>query len=308
MADKIDKFYKTLRNETIDNERKTQREAFELLSKHIELMDKQPERAIKTMTDQQENKIKQLVSEFGISINTIFQNFGKKTFVGIGGVQTRYENLASVMRDILFGSYDTDDKMYALKLASPLIPKLKRLVGLMSVDNDTFKAAEKRVVQVILANMEPKSGTLEPTRRLVDAQGSTMLDVKSPVGFLPAYQPLGTFTELLVINKQTAKPGRPKAATQPVPKTSASYRQALEVLENIKDTSQNGETVSDAKKAIAVLKKGGAKQSTITAASFNKVEVEIQRLIEEEQGEAGPRRGLAEFEDPDDEDVEEYED
>jgi hypothetical protein len=285
MADEINKFYTRLRNASIDNQRKTQREAFELLAKHIQLMDKQPKRALKTMTDVQETRIKQLVSEFGITINTIFQNLNKATFGGIGGLQTRFENLATMMRDILFGPYDTDDKMFAVKLTAPLIEKLKQLIALMGKNPNAFKLAEKKVVQVILANMEPKPGNIQAVPR-VDAQGKLIPDsqIITPVGYLPAYQPLGTFTDILVENP----PAPPAPRRGAVSKESAAYKKVIAALEELR-RSDNPE-VSEATKAIqSRLKK--TKGKTITADMFDRTEEEISGLQAKEEGAAGPPPG-----------------
>jgi hypothetical protein len=199
--DKIDRFYNRLRNEAIDNEKKTQREAFDLLAKHISLMDRQQERkrALKTMTDAEENKIKRLVSEFETTIATIFQNYGKATFGGIGGLQTRYQNLASEMRSILQGPYDTDDKEATIKLCSSLLPKLRLLEKLLGAKPDSFTLAEKRIVNIIIANMEPKPGN----------------------GFMPPYEPLGSFIEILEVGEMTPK--RRERTVQYVKDTSRAY-------------------------------------------------------------------------------------
>ena len=251
----IDKFYKRLRNEAIDNERKIEREAFELLAKHIELMDKQPERTIKTMTDQQEAKIKQLVSEFGITINTIFQNYGKATFTGIGGLQTRYENLASAMRDILAGPYDTEDKDFAIKLTASLVVKVKKLISLMQVNADAFQSAEKRIVDVILANMEPKAGN----------------------GFEPAYQPLGTFTDILVINKSKAKSKAGRPTLEPIARDSEEYRNALTELDQL--VNHPDELIAtNARQARTTLTKGSRSTPVVGALVFEGVVNTIRQL------------------------------
>jgi len=286
MADEINKFYTRLRNASIDNQRKTQREAFELLAKHIQLMDKQPKRALKTMTDVQEARIKQLVSEFGITINTIYQNLNKATFAGIGGLQTRYENLAIMMRDILFGSYDTDDKMFAVKLTTPLIEKLKQLTALMGKNPNAFKLAEKKIVEVILANMEPKPGNIQAVPR-VDAQGKLIPDsqIIVPVGYLPAYQPLGTFTDILVENPEP--PPAPRRGA--VLKDSAAYKQVLAALEELR-RSANPEIVKATKSIQSRLNK--TKGKSITADMFDKTEGEIKALqAKEDPGGAGPPPG-----------------
>lgn len=302
MADEINKFYTRLRNASIDNQRKTQREAFELLAKHIQLMDKQPKRALKTMTDVQEARIKQLVSEFGITINTIYQNLKKATFGGIGGLQTRYENLATMMRDILFGPYDTDDKMFAIKLTAPLIDKLKQLTALMGKNPESFKLAEKRIVEVILANMEPKPGNIQAVPR-VNEQGKLIPDsqIIVPVGYLPAYQPLGTFTDILVENPDP--PTAPRRGA--VLKTSAAYTRIIDAIEEL-IRSGNPEINKPAKAILAKLKR--TKGKSITGPNFDDITQQIKALqtIEDPDG-SGPPPGkgpaMAAADDDEEEDV-----
>lgn len=257
--------YNRLRNEAIDNERQTQREAFELLAKHIELMnekdDRKRQRPLKTMTDAQEKKIKALVSEMGITINTVFQNFGKATFAGIGGLQTRYENLASAMRDILQGPYDTDDKEYAIKLTSGLIPKLRRLESLLRNTN-AFTVSEKAIIQVIVNNIEAKAGN----------------------GFQPAFEPLGSFTEIMVTEPKPpaepkAKIGRPSGAA--VSKEDPEYLRVLEKVDNIIQKAVDkgdGDTEDAARDERKTLVAGGKKKKTIPGLTFEGVKNQLKVL------------------------------
>lgn len=274
--------YIRLRNEAIDNDKKAQRDAFELLSKHIELMndkdERKPKRALKTMTDAQEKRIKALVSEMSITIGTIFQNFGKATFGGIGGLQTRYENLATAMREILNGPYDTDDKDFATKLTASLVPKLKQLESLLRNEGDSFTLSEKEIVRIIINNMESK----------------TVQGTDGPVNTQPAFEPLGSFTDFLIA--QPAAPKRGKTI-RTIEETDEDYGVLVNLLDYI-ITNGSGKIITEAKSEMRKLQKDTV-EGEISATIFKNIKTkadELEKRLEEVQ-QAGkeaapqPRRG-----------------
>lgn len=278
--------YNRLRNEAVDNERKTQREAFELLAKHIELMnqkdDRKPKRALKTMTDAQESRIKALVSEMGITINTIFQNFGKATFGGIGGLQTRYENLATAMREILQGPYDTEDKEAALKLTTSLVPKLTKLQSLLrnASTQDSFTLSEKRIVEIIKNNIEQIPGKQgEPIMDYSNPERPRVAYQQGATNYQNLFQPIGQFTEVLVADPEMMKRAQAKATAKSlrtIEDTDDDYVQLVNTIAYLIEQGQ-GDIITKAKTEQRKLKKD-TKDGLISATIFKNISDKVDVL------------------------------
>lgn len=247
----------------------------------------------KQLTDSDINKVKELVSELKITINTVFQNFGKKTFTGIGGLQRQYERLANGTRPFVYGPYDSEDKQLVLSLIKPLEKMLTELEQLVANSRKFFSPVEANIINKIKNNI---STSISPIPVDVIRDGQIVKEMSS-IGNPPPLNPLGEFTDVVVAEdfSKSLGPGRPKgkatATVAPDTVITKKSKEYVDLDKLINDLINGGDRdiQEDAIKLNDTLQNEtkGKKNPAIKSGVFNEIKAKALKLKQDYEGKAG---------------------